>query len=98
MKIITKIEEVRPRIFLFKFKDSYDMSMSFLRFQEYYELPNKKFRRKQFKIVDYMEWYSKKYGNGIFTYPNGGAEMFEHGIKVGKQGKVFEEVFSRYDK
>jgi hypothetical protein len=44
--------------------------MHFLRFQEFYESPNPKFRGNTFDIFDFMEWYSKKYGNGSFTYPN----------------------------
>lgn len=71
MKVSFKIKEVRPRIFLFEFKDQYDMCMTFLRYQEFYESPNSKFRNKYFTILDFMEWYSKK-GNETrkyFSYP-----------------------------
>lgn len=64
------VSEVRPRIFLLKFKRDYDLCMMFLRYKEFYELPNSRFRGKQFELLDFMEWYSNKYGNGIFTYPN----------------------------
>lgn len=64
-----KIIEVKPKIFLFSFKDYYDMGMHFLRYQEFYESPSKEFRGKAFKILDFMKWYSKKYGKGAFTYP-----------------------------
>jgi hypothetical protein len=64
-----KIKEVRPRIFLFEFKDRYEMCMTFLRYQECYESPNPKFRGKIFSILDFMEWYSKKDGGTAFTYP-----------------------------
>lgn len=63
------ITEIRPKIFFVNFKDSYDMCMTFLRYQEFYESPSPKFRNKIFTIFDYMKWYSKKYGNGAFTYP-----------------------------
>jgi len=43
--------------------------MHFLRYQEYYESPSPKFRNHTFTIVDYMEWYSKTFGKGSFTYP-----------------------------
>lgn len=43
--------------------------MHFLRFQEYYESASPQFRGKQFEIFDFMKWYSKKYGGGVFTYP-----------------------------
>jgi hypothetical protein len=42
--------------------------MLFLRYQEYYESP--KFRGKLFKIIDYIEWYSKHVGGNTFSYPD----------------------------
>jgi len=64
------IKEVRPRIFLFEFSNHYDMCMHFLRYQEFYESPSPRFRGKSFEILDFMKWYTLKYGNGSFTYPN----------------------------
>lgn len=55
-------------IFLAEFDNHYDLAMTFLRYQEYYESDNKKFKGKIFSIFDYMEWYSKK-RDGVFTYP-----------------------------
>lgn len=63
------IKEIKPRIFLLKFKSNYDLCMFFLRYQEHYESPNPKFRDQTFEILDFMEWYSKKVGKGAFTYP-----------------------------
>ncbi len=63
------IEEVKPKIFHFNFKDQYQLAMHFLRYQEFYESPNPKFRNHGFTILDFMEWYSKAFGNGSFTYP-----------------------------
>lgn len=68
MNIKYKIKEVKPRIFLAEFEDQYDMCMTFLRYQETYESPNSKFRNKDFNILEFMRWYSKKYGEGNFTY------------------------------
>jgi len=42
------------------------MCMTMLRCQETYESP--KFHGKDFTLVEYMDWYSKTYGNGVFTY------------------------------
>lgn len=67
MKLPFKIKQVKPRIFLFEFTDQYDMGMHFLRYQEFYESPNTKFRNKSFTILDFMEWYSKNHENK-FTY------------------------------
>jgi hypothetical protein len=69
MKLHFKIKQVKPRIFLFEFTDQYSMCMHFLRYQEFYESPNPKFRNKSFSILEYMEWQSKNQGNGNFTYP-----------------------------
>ncbi len=67
MKIKYKINEVKPNVFAVVIEDRYDRAMTFLRGQEYYESPNKKFRGKDFSIWDYMKWYSTEYGKG-FSY------------------------------
>ena len=69
MKLPFKIKEIKPSIFLFEFTNQYDMCMHFLRYQEFYESPNPKFRRKSFTILDFMKWQAEKEGNGNFTYP-----------------------------
>lgn len=66
------IKEVKPKIFLFECDNSYDLAMTFLRYQETYESP--KFRNKSFTIIEFMEWYSKTQGlknHGVeaFSYP-----------------------------
>lgn len=63
-----KLKEVKSRIFLMEFTDQYNMCMTFLRYQEFYESPCSKFRNKQFTLVDFMEWYAKQH-KGVFTYP-----------------------------
>ncbi len=64
------LQKLYPRLYLLKFdpNDSYDMCMTFCRYQEKYESPNPKFRGKDFALVDFMEWYSKN-SNGYFSYP-----------------------------
>lgn len=69
MKLPFKIKEVKPSIFLFEFTNQYDMCMHFLRYQEFYESPNPKFRNKSFTILEFMKWQAEKEGNGNFTYP-----------------------------
>jgi len=69
MKVSYKVKEVKRRVFLLEFQDHYDMCMTFLRYQEFYESPNPKFRGKPFKILDFMKWYSSTFGDGLFTYP-----------------------------
>jgi hypothetical protein len=43
-----------------------ELARSFLRFQEYYESPNDKFRGQIFTIGQYRYWYEQKYG--YFSY------------------------------
>lgn len=62
-----KIKEIIKGIFLVEFDNRFDLAMTFLRYQEYYESANPKFKGKQFTIMDYIEWYSKN-NNNIFTY------------------------------
>jgi hypothetical protein len=62
------LSEVKPKVFLLDFKQSYDLCMFFMRYQEFYESPSPQFRGKAWEWVDFMKWYSKKYGKGAFTY------------------------------
>lgn len=55
-----KINRIKPlRLWHVLFDKQTDMTLSFLRVQEYYESP--KFRNKQFHLDDYVQWYSEKY-------------------------------------
>jgi hypothetical protein len=47
--------------------NEYDLAMTFVRMQEWYESP--KFGRKLFTLEAFMRWYSGAYGKGCFTYP-----------------------------
>ncbi len=60
------IRKLMPHIYHLDFGTQYDLTMHFLRAQEYYESP--KFYKTIFSIVDYMEWYSKLHGKGSFSY------------------------------
>jgi uncharacterized CHY-type Zn-finger protein len=53
-------------IYHLNFSSQYELAMTFLRFQEYYESPNPKFRGHTFTFEEYVDWYIKTY-NG-FTY------------------------------
>lgn len=63
-----KIKEVAPLIYHVEVAQAYDLAMLFLRYQEYYECSNPKFRGKSFTILDYMKWYTQTLGNGVFSY------------------------------
>lgn len=62
------LKKIIDKVYCVSFKEHYDLCMFFLRYQEYYESPNSAFRRKQFQIIDFMEWYSKD-REGFFSYP-----------------------------
>jgi len=55
-------------IFVVTTDNQYDLAMLFMRVQEYYESPFKQIRGKEFTIIKFMELYSKKLGDGAFTY------------------------------
>lgn len=57
-------KEITKNLLLLLFENQFDVSSTFLRFQEYYESP--KFRGKVFTLDDFKEWYSSF--NGDFTY------------------------------
>ncbi len=61
-----KVFHLSGKIYLFVFDELYDLCMHFLRYQEFYESP--KFNGKPFTIIEFIEWYSKSYGDGAFTY------------------------------
>ena len=61
-----EFKQILPHIYQVEFEECYDLAMHFLRYQEYYE--SLKFHGQIFTLVDYMEWYSKTYGKGSFTY------------------------------
>jgi len=60
------IYHITGKVYLFLFEEMYDLCMHFLRYQEFYESPE--FGGKSFTIIEFMEWYSKAFGGGSFTY------------------------------
>ena len=55
-------------IFVVTTDNQYDLAMLFFRAQEYYESPFKQIKDKEFTLMKAMELYSKKFGDGAFTY------------------------------
>ena len=64
-----KLKQSYPNLFIVTCKDPYDLSMLFCRAQEFYESPFTCIRGKKFDIFDFQKLYSKKFGNGVFSYP-----------------------------
>lgn len=63
------VKEIKENIIAVVVPNDYDRAMLFCRAQEFYESPNEKFKNGTFSIWDYFSWYSKKFGNGCFSYP-----------------------------
>lgn len=63
-------KEIARHIYHVKFSTRYDLTSTFLRFQEHYESPE--FRGKYFSLAEYKKWYIKnsRHGKetGKFTY------------------------------
>ena len=66
MPRLVMLEEVRPRIFHLNFETQYEVCMHLLRWSEFYESPE--WSGKNFRLLDYIEWYTKGQGKGAFTY------------------------------
>ena len=56
--------KVADGIYLLRFKTQYELTSTFLRVQEHYELPQ--FHGRIFTLEQYMDWYVAE--NGAFTY------------------------------
>ena len=65
--MLVSSEIIMPNVYLFTYDKQYDLCMSFVRLQEFYESP--KFRNKYFTLEDFMDYWSVEYGNGSFDYP-----------------------------
>ena len=57
-------------MYLLTFDTQYELCMSFVRMQEFYESPSNKFRGKYFTLEEYIDYWSLKFGKGSFTYPS----------------------------
>jgi len=94
-----KLREIKSGIILAEFESPYDLAMTFLRYQEFYESANPKFKGKQFTIIEFMEWYSNHRLDsvGAFTYPTdwAGFNIPSHIIWDVKRLDILDE--NKYD-
>jgi len=63
------LREISPNVFLFKYDTQYDLCMSFVRMQEFYESPH--FKGRYFTLETFMDWWAKDQSDikGSFDYP-----------------------------
>jgi hypothetical protein len=61
-------KRLRQRLYELRFDDRYEMCMTFLRYQEFYESP--RYEKRKFTLAEYMAWYAKAQSkDNLFTYP-----------------------------
>lgn len=66
-----KLKQIYKNIFLILFKDPFDLSMTFFRYQEYYESPNKKiYRKNKLSFTKIIKIYSEYQAHKHFSYFN----------------------------
>ena len=68
MKVKAKI--ILPHIYLLTYPNRYELCMSFVRMQEFYESASPKFKGKYFTLEDYIDYWSLEHGRSSFTYPS----------------------------
>lgn len=62
------IKKTANRVYAILFDNRYDLAMSFVRLQEYYESPD--YKGKYFTLEEYIDYWSINHGNDSFTYPS----------------------------
>lgn len=84
------IERKGNGIYLAVFESQYDLAMTFVRMQEFYESPSRKIRGKYFTLETYIDYWSENFGFGVFDYPRRW-----NGFNV--PGKVIEDFWDIYN-
>jgi len=94
MQIESKI--ILPHIYLLTFKTRYELCMSFVRMQEFYESPE--FKGRYFTLEEFIDYWSLKHGKGSFTYTsvwngfNMPSEIFQKWTKIFQDVRPREEI------
>lgn len=67
-----KLHKIIDNLYLVEMDNLYDLAMTFVRYQEYYESPNSDVRGQTFSLEEYMRWYSLNNGQKYptFSYPS----------------------------
>lgn len=62
------VEHIGRNVFLVTIPNEFDLAMTFLRAQEFYESNCAQFKGKSFSVIDYIRWYAHQRSNK-FSYP-----------------------------
>lgn len=78
-----------PKIYLLDFETRYDLCMSFVRFQEFYESDSNEIKGQYFSLEKYIDYWSNKFGNGVFDYTQRWTAFNIHGRTLNKWLETF---------
>jgi hypothetical protein len=90
------LKQLRKQIWHLHFDKHYDLTMHFLRYQEFYESP--KFKKMNMTLVNLMDWYSQNMGDGVFSYPKDWAGFNLPGEQIFNCHRKGIEDKNRYDR
>jgi len=89
--------EILPGIWHVTGTDKFDLAMTFLRSQEFYESDNKQVKGKDFSMIEYIRWYARK-RSSRFTYASDWAGFNVPSGVIRKALKnLGEDEFNVYD-
>lgn len=89
------IREIIPKVYCLMYDTGYDLCMSFVRIQEFYESPF--YKGKYFTLEDFMDYWSLNFGEGCFDYTaswagfNFPGKVLENWISVFESFENFRE-------
>ena len=83
------IKEIVSKVFVVAYDNQYDLCMSFVRVQEFYE--SQRFKGKYFTLEEYMRYWAKDFGNGSFNYPSLWNGFNVPGKVIGKWNNLFSK-------
>ena len=88
------MSELLPQLYHAQFKGQRAMCSTFMRFQEYYESPNERFRGNYFTKQEYASWYAQQRGSFSYYEDWGGFNIPDYVIKDFAAGK-FDPLSAR---
>ena len=81
------LTKMNDNIYHLSFDNFFDLGMTFLRYQEYYESP--RFHDKNFTIAEFMHWYTKNSKKKSFTYTE---DWAGYNIPIEKIEECFDNI------
>ena len=93
-----KITQLSDRIITIESDIRYYLAMLFVRYSEYYESSNSRFKGKKFTLIDFMEYYSLEFKKtGVFTYTKDWGGFNITGNTIKEVNDLGIDDFNKYD-